>query len=121
MKGKGQQYTSGKTLLFVITLCFTCALVLSVLADLLREPQQDARELYKSKQLLRAAAILSDENVFILDGVPAIYSAKKGILCPSPNKKQKAKDRDILILFEKRILARVTNKTGQIFTLKKPV
>jgi len=118
MEGKKQQYTNRRTLLFVCALCFTCALILSVLAGLLRKPQQVARELYKSKQLLRAAAILSDENVFILDGIPAIYDEEKGRLVLAPSKKQKAKDRDILTLFETRILTRVTNETGKVFTFE---
>jgi len=118
MAGKGQQFTSGKTLLFVIVLCFTCALVLSVLADVLRQPQLDARELYKSKQLLRAAAILSDENVFLLNDTFASYDRSKGTLIPTPSQKERARDRDILTLFETRILARVTNDTGQVLTFE---
>ncbi|MCB1081782.1 MAG: NADH:ubiquinone reductase (Na(+)-transporting) subunit C [Chlamydiia bacterium] len=116
MAGKERQFTSGKTLLFVVALCFACAFILSVLADVLRQPQLDARELYKSKQLLRAAAILSDENVFLLDGQPALFDASKGILVPGAE--QKARDRDILTLFESRILARLTNETGEIFTFE---
>jgi len=118
MAGKERQFTSGKTFLFVVVLCFACALILSVLADLLRQPQQDARELYKSKQLLRAAAILSHENVFLLDGVPATYDASAGVLIVSPNRKRKARDRDILDLFERRVLTRVTNDQGEVLTFE---
>ncbi|WP_420421284.1 NADH:ubiquinone reductase (Na(+)-transporting) subunit C [Simkania sp.] len=118
MTGKERQFTSGKTLLFVVMLCFTCALVLSVLADLLRQPQLDARELYKSKQLLRAAAILSDENVFLLNGSFATYNVSEGILVATPNQKRKARDRDILTLFDKRVLTRVTNAEGELLTFE---
>ncbi|CCB88351.1 NADH:ubiquinone reductase (Na(+)-transporting) subunit C [Simkania negevensis] len=118
MVGKERQFTSGKTLLFVVVLCFTCALVLSVLADLLKQPQLDARELYKSKQLLRAAAILSNENVFLLNGTFATYDEKEGILVATPNQKRKARDREILALFEKRVLTRVTNAQGDVLTFE---
>ena len=87
MEKKAQRFTSGKTLLFIVVLCFVCALILSTLNHLLRTPQRDARELYKSKQLLRSAAILSDENVFLLDGVFATYDETSSSLIPTPNKK----------------------------------
>lgn len=118
MAENNSDYSSRKTFLFVIVLCFTCALILSILADLLRQPQMDARELYKSKQLLRAAAILSDENVFLLNGSWAIYNEQEERLIATPKQKRRARDRDILALFEKRVLTRVTSQTGQVLTFE---
>lgn len=118
MAEKKSQYTSTKTLLFVVILCFISALILSILAYLLREPQQKARELYKSKQLLRAAGLLSYNNVFLLDGEPAQLDQSKGILVATPDQKLKATDQEVLSLFSARILTRLTNEKGELFTFK---
>ena len=67
---------------------FSLRLVLSILAELLKTPQQNAKELYRSKQLLLAARILDYEGYFLLDG----------------KQTKKAKDQDILEVFETRIL-----------------
>lgn len=113
-----RQYTNLKTFIFITLLCFSCALILSILAALLKNPQSSARELYKSKQLLRAAAILSDENVFMLDDKWAIYDEKTGVLIPAPNQKRKAKNREITALFKNRVLTRVTDETGKVLTFQ---
>lgn len=47
-----------KTLSFVFILCFTAALILSVLASALKVPQEEAMETFRSKQLLIAAHLL---------------------------------------------------------------
>lgn len=110
-----------KTLVFVAGICFVCALVLSVLADLLREPQTRAKELYKSKQLLLAARILSYEGHFLKQEgntfVPAVFDPESGILIPS-NSPVSASDEDILALFQNRILTRLTDAQGNLYTFE---
>ena len=48
----------------------------------------------------------------------ATYDEKTGSLVASPNQKQKARDRDILALFGKRVLTRVTNDQGEVLTFE---
>lgn len=115
---ENKQFSNSKTFLFVLVLCFSCALVLSILAHFLRGPQMDARELYKSKQLLQASRILSYEGTFILPEGTAVYDPEKQVLVPSPGKEIKAKPRDILTLVSKRILARVVDAEGNLYTFK---
>jgi Na+-transporting NADH:ubiquinone oxidoreductase subunit C len=51
-----------RTLSFVSLLCFIAALILSVLASVLKEPQEIAKETFRSKQLLIAAHITSPDH-----------------------------------------------------------
>lgn len=50
-----------RTLVFVFILCSICALILSTLASALKVPQEKAKQLDKSKQLLIAANISTDD------------------------------------------------------------
>lgn len=93
-------FSNTRTLIFVVILCAACALVLSILAELLKTPQQNAKELYRSKQLLLAARILDYEGYFLIDG--------KQI--------NKAKYQEILEVFETRILTRLTDDQGKLYT-----
>ncbi|MBP9841720.1 MAG: NADH:ubiquinone reductase (Na(+)-transporting) subunit C [Simkaniaceae bacterium] len=65
--------SNGRTLAFVVTLCFTAALILSVLASALKVPQEEAKEIFRSKQLLIAAHILDFEGKFISTGKMASH------------------------------------------------
>lgn len=91
--------SNNKTLAFVISLCFVCALVLSFLATALKKPQEEAKELYMSKQLLIAAHILNFDEEFISTG-------------------KKASRREILDLFEKRITPMLVNSKGELYTFE---
>ena len=57
---RGKTYT----LLFMVVLSLVCAIILSVLASALKEPQEMAKELDRSKQMLIAARILSPYGIF---------------------------------------------------------
>jgi Na+-transporting NADH:ubiquinone oxidoreductase subunit C len=118
MREKPLEYTNRSTLLFTVILCFFCALILSILTYVLKKPQKEARELYKSQQLLQAAAILSYDKEFLLEGKPARYDPSKQILIPSSKKPKKAKNEEILAVFEMRILLRLTNDQGETFTFE---
>ena len=115
------QFSNLKIFIFVAGICFTCALILSILADFLREPQARAKELYKSKQLLLAARILSYEGHFLVkEGdqfVPAIYDSNKQMLLAADSPLQ-ASNRDILDIFQSRILIRLTDSEGKLYTFK---
>ncbi len=100
MVGRKSGFSNIRTLIFVVIICTACALVLSILAELLKTPQQNAKELYRSKQLLLAARILDYEGYFLFDG----------------KQTTKAKDREILEMFETRILTRLTDDQGNLYT-----
>jgi Na+-transporting NADH:ubiquinone oxidoreductase subunit C len=105
------------TYVFMVALCFGCALVLSVLASVLRTPQEEARKLDRSKQMLSAAMILSNKGHFLLnspDGspVPAKH-AGDGALEPGAET-DLASPEDILEVFAKRIKAVLISKEGQV-------
>ena len=54
-----------QTLLFMVILSFVCATILSLMASALAEPQEVARELYRSKQTLVAARILNPTGGYL--------------------------------------------------------
>ncbi|MCK4935132.1 MAG: NADH:ubiquinone reductase (Na(+)-transporting) subunit C [Simkaniaceae bacterium] len=108
-----------KTLTFVAIICCVSALILSVTASSLKEPQQKARALYQAKQLLTAAHILSYEETFLLDSQPAIYNVTKEKLIPYLGKKiPKAKTSEILKIVEKRVLMRLIDAKGNMRTFE---
>ena len=57
-----QKFNDSSTLCFVVILCVVCALILSVLASALKDPQQQAIEFDRSKQMLLAARLFSVEG-----------------------------------------------------------
>ena len=59
--------SNSKTIIFMVILSFTCALILSVLASALAKPKEIAKELDRSKQMMIAAKILNH------DGNPYYY------------------------------------------------
>ncbi|QVL57437.1 MAG: NADH:ubiquinone reductase (Na(+)-transporting) subunit C [Simkaniaceae bacterium] len=119
MERKKPLFSNFRTLIFVVIICASCALVLSILAEFLKMPQKNAKELYRSKQLLLAARILGYEGHFLLDGVPASYDAQKNQLVPTNNSRPpKATSEEILSLFETRVITRLTDKTGKVYTFQ---
>lgn len=99
MPEKKSSFTSTKTFIFVIILCGACALVLSIMAESLKDPQKRAIELYRSKQLLLAAELLSYDGT--LDGSST-----------------KATDAEILAAFQARIVSRLTDAQGKLYTFE---
>ena len=64
------------TLFFMAMLSIACALILSTLASLLKEPQEIAKELDRSRQMLMAAHILSPQGYFLLEEKGAFVPAE---------------------------------------------
>ncbi len=117
-----QKKSNLKTILFVCCICFVAALTLSILAAILKKPQKEAVELYKSKQLLLAAKILTYENTFQLQNNQceyenAIYDINSSLLTPS-NTPIKATQADILNLYENRIIPMLTDIDGNLYTFE---
>jgi Na+-transporting NADH:ubiquinone oxidoreductase subunit C len=106
----------------MVILSFVCALILSVMASSLRQPQEEARELDRSKEMLKSAQILSYEGYFQVQDksgnfVPAkiessgLLSPIEGVVYPSKNQ--------ILDLYTKRIVPMVVNDKGDLSTFEK--
>ncbi len=119
MEKRKSSFSNLRTFVFVVIICASCALVLSILAEFLRTPQKNAKELYRSKQLLLAARILGYDGHFLLEGKPAIYDQKqKRLILSDEPSSPKAPPAEILSVFETRVLARLTDKSGQIYTFQ---
>ena len=116
MVDQKQSFSNFRTISFVIIICTVCALTLSILAEFLKKPQQNAKELYRSKQLLLAANILDYSGHFVLDGKIATYN---GYLTPYIGSSPPlAKTSEILEVFEQRIEARLVDDAGNLITFK---
>ncbi|MEM7175659.1 MAG: NADH:ubiquinone reductase (Na(+)-transporting) subunit C [Chlamydiota bacterium] len=122
MPEEKRSFSHNYILIFVTVLCICCALILALLAQLLKNPQREAKELYQSKQLLLAAKILSYDGHFLIpdrDGkwTAARYDQNQKILVaessPSP---PPAHDREILAVFQNRILTRLVDTHGTLYT-----
>lgn len=110
-----------KTIIFMIVLSFICALILSVLASALKVPQEEARELDRSKQMLIAAQIVSPFGYFQVqndkgDYVPAKLT-EKGMLVPDESKIGATGDQ-ILEVYRLRIQSFLINDQGKSSTFK---
>lgn len=104
------------TITFVIVLCFSCALVLSILASALRAPQEEAQRIERSTQMLMAARIYHSDGYFMIhDEGGNFFPAKhvgKGVLVKG-SKDDLASGDDILAVFERRVSAFLVNQQGQ--------
>ena len=119
MQEKKSSFTNAKTLTFIVILCGVCALILSLLAETLRTPQKNAKELYRSKQLLLASRILNYDGTFLVENSPAVYDSNQKRLVPFEGKKPpKAKGDDILAVYYQRIEARLTTSQGNLLTFE---
>lgn len=117
-----QKKSNLKTILFVCCICFVAALTLSVLAAILKKPQKEAVTLYKSKQLLLAAKILTYDNTFQIQNseckyTHASYNANSGLLAIS-NSPMNATQDDILDLYNTRIIPMLTDVDGNLYTFE---
>ena len=120
MQKNKRSFNAAQTLFFMLVLALISGLTLSVIAFTLKNPQEKSRQLYKNKQLLIAAKILSYRESFILPAlddhvIPARYDEKTGILIPS-SKEKTAKDALIEQVATKRLEMRLTDSLGQLYT-----
>lgn len=114
--------SNARTLLFVVSLCVICGLVLALMATLLAAPQERAREVDRAKQILRAARIYTVEGNFQLrtaEGLyePAVWDAKEEKLI-STKKPIPAPASAIMAIMQKQILPRLTDATGNLYTFE---
>lgn len=99
-----QRATSFQTIVFMIILSLVCALILSILASALAKPQELAKELDRTKQLLIAAKLFDHEGHLLHDGAPA---------------KEVATSAQILEVYKKRIQPLLVNAQGETTTFEK--
>ena len=114
--------SNSRTIIFMATLSLICALILSVLASVLAEPKEVAKELDRSKQMLMAAKVLDYGGYFLIQNekgeyVPAKY-LKDGILIPSDTK-EIASNAHILDVYKTRLVPSLTDDKGDVYTFQK--
>lgn len=114
--------TNTYTLLFMVVLSLVCAIILSVLASALKEPQEVAKELDRSKQMLIAARILSPYGYFQLPNEQGKFTPAKvtqeGILEPT-NEILFPSQAQILEVFRTRFSPFLVNDQGESKTFEK--
>jgi Na+-transporting NADH:ubiquinone oxidoreductase subunit C len=104
-----------RIILFITIVSLICSVVLSLLNTLLEPKQMEAKELYRSKQMLIAARLLSYEDYFLLNGAPAEWT-KGGLVPANSESLPEAKPSQILDLFQARVHARLTDDKGNLYT-----
>lgn len=112
--------SNAQTILFMIILSFACALILSILASLLEEPKEIAKELDRSKQLMIAAKMLDHEGYFLVQDKEGKYVSAKyqeGKLIPAESPEMATKEQ-LLDIYNKRIVPLLVNKEGNIKTFQ---
>ncbi len=106
----------------MVILSFVCALILSILASALREPQEVAKEIDRSTQMLIAARIMSPYGYFqVQEGEDKFSPAKieKGGNLVSTEEFIIPSRDDILEVYHKRIQAFLVNDKGEETTFEK--
>lgn len=122
MSNEAQKFNNFQTIRFILILCFCCSLILSLVSIGLKKPQQESMELYRNKQLLIAARILTYDGYFQLQDkngnyVKASYDSNTNQLVINPNAK-KPSSKEILDIFSKRIFPMLVNEKGDAFTFE---
>lgn len=110
-----------RTILFMVALSFACALILSILASALAEPQAIAKNLDRSKQMMIAAKLLDHEGHFLIQDeagyfVPAQY-LKTGILAPN-DQAVIAPQADLLQVYKERLIPMLVDDQGNLTTFE---
>lgn len=104
------------TITFVVALCFSCSLVLSILASALREPQEVSQRIERYTQMLMAARIYHPSGYFqILDSNGEFTPAKhvgNGLL-KEGSKEDFASGSDILEVYNQRIKSFLVDSSGK--------
>lgn len=97
-------------------LCFGCAMILAVMATVLRAPIQKAQALDYAKQMLITAKILEPKGYFLIDEKElAQWDSSKGMLVPSGGEVKALPDQ-IYAAYEARIKPFVTDVEGKVET-----
>lgn len=112
-------FSNSRTILFMVILSFVCALILSILASVLAEPKEIAKDLDRSKQMMIAAKILNHEGNFLIRNdegryVPAKYD-QEGLLVPA-TENDFATNSQLLEVYKLRLIPVLTDNKGNLKT-----
>jgi Na+-transporting NADH:ubiquinone oxidoreductase subunit C len=104
----------------MVILSFVCALILSILASALSKPQDVAKELDRSQQMLIAAQIFSPYGYFQVPNEKGEYVPAKveegGALVPSEGEIVNPSNEEILAVYRARIEPFLVNSQGESTT-----
>jgi Na+-transporting NADH:ubiquinone oxidoreductase subunit C len=116
-----QKSSNMRTLLFMATLSFVCALILSVLASVLAQPKEIAKELDRIKEMMIAAKILNHQGHFLVLDQEGKYvnakALKDGVLVADPSAKL-ATQNEILDVYKKRLIPLLVDDKGNLVTFE---
>ncbi len=119
---KRAPHTDFQILLFIVSLCLTCGLLLAVIAYGLSVPQKEAKDFDQSKQMLIAAKILNSKGYFELleeeKLVPATFDPDQKILVKTEGPPVQATEDQIKEISALRIRPLLTNKAGDVSTFE---
>lgn len=110
-----------RTIIFMVVLSIVCALVLSIIASVLSKPQQEAKELDRSEQMMIAAKILSYGGYFLIKDEDGKYQPAKftpgGTLVPG-EPTDYATSQQILDVYNKRLIPFLVDHEGNLKSFK---
>jgi len=110
-----------QTLIFMVVLSFTCALILSLLASALAKPKEIAKDLDRSKQMMIAAKVLDEEGYFLMQDINGTYVPAKsdadGLLV-SGTVDDIATQQELLLVYQKRFNPILVDAKGLFHTFE---
>lgn len=112
--------STGYTIRFMIVLSCVSAIILALLATLLREPQTIAKETDRNQQMLLAARIISPEGTFQVDHQGVFEPAnadRHGILNRTTSPEPASRDA-IMAVYRRRITPLLVNSKGQLLSFE---
>lgn len=106
---------------FVVIVCSTCAVLLSLITSMLEPAQDSAKKLDQYKQMMVAAKIISYEDTFLLFEnnlyTPARFDPKTQTLIPS-DFPVKATRNEILQIYQRLITPKLVDENGQLVSFQ---
>lgn len=114
--------SNSQVMIFTIILSFVCAIILASMASALKEPQEVAKELDRSQQMMIAARIFTYEGYFLMEDekgekIPAKNGGDGFLVKGSEN--DIATQKDILEVYKKRFKPLLVNDKGELTTFEK--
>lgn len=117
---KGSTFSNRQTIFFIMILSFVCATILAILASTLQVPQEEAKELERSSQMLVAARIYNSAGYFQVKAGDTYVPAKcltNGVLVPAESEVPPSKS-EILAVVRLRIRPMLTDNQGKLYTFE---
>lgn len=112
-----RSFTNMQTIFFIILISIACALILSILASVLRHKKEEARTVDRSEQMLIAAKVFTHEGLWQIEQngsyVPATLS-KEGRLVPAVGTPIVASKAEVLSFCSSHIVSALVTRTGDI-------